>query len=236
MYKFRRTGNTLQVIMWASSTTFKISESLTRTHWQAWTAQSFTLLYVIQLAFTPSESHLYLHVWELLGIRLCTTHSYLSRHKLWWDLYHSNHHHAVQICCSWICPLAGHIAKLIGMPNYSRHVGQGEETFPHLSVWLFYQKSYGSALKFLPSNTNPPIPWHRVIGASGSISSRGPGTSGAQRQYDALQAEGVEVTTGRNGEMRVNLREFGWFPSISELNPVQNSDDDDNDVPETQPW
>ncbi|KAF9481484.1 MGMT family protein, partial [Pholiota conissans] len=87
----------------------------------------------------------------------------------------------------------GHIAKLAGMPNHSRHVGQ--------------------ALKFLPPNTNPPIPWHRVIGASGTISSRGPGTDGAQRQRDALIAEGVEVTTGRTGEMRVNLGQFGWFPS-----------------------
>ncbi|KAJ7740867.1 MGMT family protein [Mycena olivaceomarginata] len=36
----------------------------------------------------------------------------------------------------------GHIAKLIGMPNHSRHVGQ--------------------ALKFLTPDTNPPVPWHRV--------------------------------------------------------------------------
>ncbi|KAF8800735.1 MGMT family protein [Phlegmacium glaucopus] len=103
----------------------------------------------------------------------------------------------------------GHIAKLIGMPSYSRHVGQ--------------------ALKLLPPNTNPPIPWHRVIGASGTISSRGPGTTGAQRQRDALQAEGVEVTTGRTGEMRVNLSEFGWFPSIAELNLPQREDTDRQD-------
>lgn len=88
----------------------------------------------------------------------------------------------------------GHIAKLAGMPNHSRHVGQ--------------------ALKFLPPNTNPPIPWHRVISASGTISSRGPGTDGAQRQRDALVAEGVEVVTGRTGEMRVDLRAFGWFPAV----------------------
>ncbi|EAU90046.2 MGMT family protein [Coprinopsis cinerea okayama7 len=87
----------------------------------------------------------------------------------------------------------GHIAKLIGMPNHSRHVGQ--------------------ALKFLSPNTNPPVPWHRVIGASGTISSRGPGTDGAQRQRDALEAEGVEVTVGRTGEMRVDFGRYGWFPS-----------------------
>jgi methylated-DNA-protein-cysteine methyltransferase-like protein len=100
-------------------------------------------------------------------------------------------------------------------------------------TFLFdYLSKLLSALKFLPSNTNPPIPWHRVIGASGTISSRGPGTTGAQRQRDALQAEGVDVTTGRNGEMRVNLNEFGWFPSITELNLPQaqhpDAEDDDN--------
>ncbi|KJA22433.1 hypothetical protein HYPSUDRAFT_657662 [Hypholoma sublateritium FD-334 SS-4] len=91
----------------------------------------------------------------------------------------------------------GHIAKLAGMPNHSRHVGQ--------------------ALKFLPPNTNPLIPWHRVIGASGAISSRGPGTDGAQRQRDALVAEGVEVTTGRTGDLRVDLHQFGWFPSAAQI-------------------
>ncbi|KAF8067984.1 MGMT family protein [Lyophyllum atratum] len=86
----------------------------------------------------------------------------------------------------------GHIAKLIGMPHHSRHVGQ--------------------ALKFLSPDTNPPVPWHRVIGASGTISSRGPGTQGAQRQRDALTAEGVEVTVGRTGDMRVDFAQWGWFP------------------------
>ncbi|KAF8162643.1 MGMT family protein [Crassisporium funariophilum] len=98
----------------------------------------------------------------------------------------------------------GHIARLIGMPNHSRHVGQ--------------------ALKFLPLNTNPPIPWHRVMGASGTISSRGPGTDGATRQRDALVAEGVHVTTGRTGDMRVDFKEFGWFPSVQELNADLESD------------
>ncbi|KAF8889412.1 MGMT family protein [Gymnopilus junonius] len=101
----------------------------------------------------------------------------------------------------------GHIAKLAGMPNHSRHVGQ--------------------ALKFLPPNTNPPIPWHRVIGASGTISSRGPGTNGAQRQRDALVAEGVEVTTGRTGELRVDLGRYGWFPSVDEFRAAQEGDDEE---------
>ncbi|KII84941.1 hypothetical protein PLICRDRAFT_63339, partial [Plicaturopsis crispa FD-325 SS-3] len=88
----------------------------------------------------------------------------------------------------------GHIAKLIGMPNHSRHVGQ--------------------ALKFLAPNTNPPVPWHRVVGANGNISSRGPGTDGAARQRQALEAEGVEVhdVRGQPGAGRVTLGQFGWFP------------------------
>ncbi|KAF7332406.1 MGMT family protein [Mycena kentingensis (nom. inval.)] len=86
----------------------------------------------------------------------------------------------------------GHIAKLIGMPNHSRHVGQ--------------------ALKFLSPATTPPVPWHRVVSSSGAISSRGPGTDGAQRQSDALEAEGVAVIAGPSGDRRVDLREHGWFP------------------------
>nr|GAT54749.1 MGMT family protein [Mycena chlorophos] len=86
----------------------------------------------------------------------------------------------------------GHIAKLIGMPKHSRHVGQ--------------------ALKFLSPETEPPVPWYRVLGSSGVISSRGPGTNGARRQGDELEAEGVVVTTGPSGDLRVNLREYGWFP------------------------
>ncbi|KAJ7223910.1 MGMT family protein [Mycena rebaudengoi] len=91
------------------------------------------------------------------------------------------------------CTSYGHIAKLIGMPNHSRHVGQ--------------------ALKFLtPSETTPPVPWHRVVSSSGVISSRGPGTTGAQNQRDVLEAEGVEVTVGRTGDLRVDFAVCGWFP------------------------
>ncbi|KAF9520153.1 hypothetical protein BS47DRAFT_1287476 [Hydnum rufescens UP504] len=81
---------------------------------------------------------------------------------------------------------SGHIALLISMPRHARHVG--------------------NALKFLPEDTD--VPWQRVIGASGQISSRGPGTTGAERQRAALEDEGVVVQ-----EMRVNLNQFGWFPA-----------------------
>ena len=77
------------------------------------------------------------------------------------------------------------------------------------------------------------VPWHRVIGSSGTISSRGPGTDGAQRQRDALVAEGVEVTVGRTGELRVALTQWGWFPQPNSLpsaaddqDPVIHSDEE----------
>ncbi|KZT60447.1 DNA binding methylated-DNA--cysteine S-methyltransferase [Calocera cornea HHB12733] len=90
----------------------------------------------------------------------------------------------------------GHIAKLIGMPRHSRHVGQ--------------------ALKWLPEGSD--IPWHRVISSSGQISSRGPGTDGAQRQREWLEAEGVDVTVGVGGGTgRVSFREYGWFPDEVEF-------------------
>lgn len=78
------------------------------------------------------------------------------------------------------------------MPSYSRHVGQ--------------------ALKFLSPDVAPPVPWQRVISSAGTISSRGPGTDGAQRQRDVLEAEGVEVQVGRTGEFRVDFGTWGWFP------------------------
>ncbi|KAI0086028.1 MGMT family protein [Irpex rosettiformis] len=108
----------------------------------------------------------------------------------------------------------GHVAKLIGMPRYSRHVGQ--------------------ALKFVAPDAN--IPWHRVLSSTGAISSRGPGTSGAQRQKEALEAEGVEVVVGRTGDFRVNFGEWGWFPEVGTVDtgtgvdevPAEQEANDDN--------
>ncbi|KAI0919464.1 hypothetical protein AcV5_001519 [Taiwanofungus camphoratus] len=106
----------------------------------------------------------------------------------------------------------GHVAKLIGMPNHSRHVGQ--------------------ALKFLSPNAEPPVPWHRVLAASGTISSRGPGTEGAQRQRVALEAEGIEVITGRTGELRVDLRRWGWFPVVGSVDVAAVEETDETRVNE----
>ncbi|KZV71471.1 DNA binding methylated-DNA--cysteine S-methyltransferase [Peniophora sp. CONT] len=89
----------------------------------------------------------------------------------------------------------GHVAKLIGMPHHSRHVGQ--------------------ALKCLGADVDPPVPWQRVIASSGTISPRGEG--GAQRQRDALEAEDVEVREGRTGDLLVNLDTYGWFPTREDI-------------------
>ena len=72
---------------------------------------------------------------------------------------------------------------------------------------------YFTALKWLSPDAAPAVPWHRVLAANGSISSRGPDTDGAERQRQALEAEGVEVTVGEMGGMHVNLRTWGWFPA-----------------------
>ncbi|OCF42742.1 methylated-DNA-protein-cysteine methyltransferase [Kwoniella heveanensis CBS 569] len=90
----------------------------------------------------------------------------------------------------------GHIAKLAGYPNYSRHVG--------------------NALKALPPNTD--IPWQRVINSKGLISPRADLGLGVARQKERLEAEGVEVQTlmGQGGE-KVDLRVWGWFPETVDL-------------------
>jgi methylated-DNA-protein-cysteine methyltransferase-like protein len=93
------------------------------------------------------------------------------------------------------------------------------------------------ALKFLgPQDDNPdPIPWQRVISSAGTISSRGPGTQGAELQRQALEAEGIEVATGRTGDLRVNFEQFGWFPAVGTIDlpdrggPEQESNEGDEE-------
>jgi alkylated DNA nucleotide flippase Atl1 len=78
------------------------------------------------------------------------------------------------------------------------------------------------ALKFLEPGND--IPWQRVVSSTGAISSRGPGTDGAERQRIALEEDGVEVIperVGPEGEAegggRVKLAEWGWFPDSIEF-------------------
>lgn len=51
----------------------------------------------------------------------------------------------------------------------------------------------------------------------------GPGS--AQRQAEALQEEGVEVTSDSMGEMYVDFSRYGWFPKS--LPSEENADDTD---------
>lgn len=80
------------------------------------------------------------------------------------------------------------------------------------------------------------MPWHRVVASNGSISSRGPGTDGAQRQKDALEAEGIEVTVTRGGELRVDFHASGWFPAAGTVDtgmqPAAVEDDGDGEEAE----
>lgn len=107
------------------------------------------------------------------------------------------------------------------MPRHARLVGQGMySTLDRGSSSEMITKTK-TALKFLSPQTTPPVPWHRVVNASGAIASRGPGTDGGRRQRQALEAEGVVVVDGRGGdgggEGRVSLREYGWFPAVGSV-------------------
>lgn len=73
--------------------------------------------------------------------------------------------------------------------------------------------TFVTALKFLSPDANPPVPWQRVVSSAGKISSRGPGTDGAQLQCEALEAEDVEVRVGRANELLIDLVGYGWFPA-----------------------
>lgn len=100
------------------------------------------------------------------------------------------------------------------------------------------------ALKYLPPSTEPgrgDIPWHRVLSSTGHVSSRGPGTSGAQIQREALEAEGIVFRESREGEGKIDWTVYGWFPASVELDGADveagpsegnNSDEDNNGAQE----
>ncbi|CAG8073970.1 unnamed protein product [Penicillium salamii] len=90
----------------------------------------------------------------------------------------------------------GHIARLLGEPQRPRQVGVCLKVLPAAESGAHFN--------------NDNVPWQRVINSKGMISHRGPGS--AQRQAEALQSEGVEVTTDSMGEMYVSLAQYGWFP------------------------
>lgn len=77
----------------------------------------------------------------------------------------------------------GQVALLAGSPRAARQVA--------------------SALRAAPEG--PELPWHRVINASGGLSTYKIGIGEWQRAL--LEAEGVAVVDGR-----VDLARFGWDP------------------------
>ena len=79
------------------------------------------------------------------------------------------------------------------------------------------------------------MPWCRVVIASVAVSSRGSGTTGAQRQRDALNAEGIQVATGRTGDLRVDFASYGWFPrqatvSAGNTNEQESGSETESDI------
>lgn len=52
----------------------------------------------------------------------------------------------------------------------------------------------------------------------------GPGTTGAQRQREALELEGVEVNERDTG-LWVSLKDYGWYPTMEEIAALEEEDD-----------
>ncbi|KAJ5116877.1 hypothetical protein N7456_001225 [Penicillium angulare] len=108
----------------------------------------------------------------------------------------------------------GHIALLLGEPQRPRQVGVCLKSLP----------AADSGMHFNGSN----VPWQRVINSKGMISHRGPGS--AARQAEALQEEGVEVTSDSMGEMYVDFSRYGWFPKQLPSEENEDGGEDDDDV------
>lgn len=101
------------------------------------------------------------------------------------------------------CTSYGHIAALLGYPKRARQVGICLKHLPD------YDESQPEQYEYHSRN----VPWQRVINSKGGISPRGDGGSAAQRQVQALRAEGIEVNDARGlDEATVDLSRFGWFP------------------------
>ena len=83
----------------------------------------------------------------------------------------------------------GLVADLAGMPGRARLVGR--------------------ALRAAPSDLA--LPWHRVLRSDGRIAFESGGAA-SREQILRLSQEGVEVV-----DQRVDMRRFGWRPSLDEL-------------------
>jgi methylated-DNA-protein-cysteine methyltransferase related protein len=87
----------------------------------------------------------------------------------------------------------GQIADLAGLPGRARLVGK--------------------VLGLAPQET--PLPWYRVLRANGQLAFK-QGSTQAEQQKGLLQQEDVVVLGNR-----VNLKQFGWQPSLAELMLMQ---------------
>ncbi|ELM3615495.1 MAG: MGMT family protein [Aeromonas sobria] len=81
----------------------------------------------------------------------------------------------------------GQVADLAGLPGRARLVGK------------------------VLRETDKVLPWHRVLGAAGTISLP-KGSQGFAEQTGRLQQEGVPVIGGR-----VRMKEWQWQPDLAEL-------------------
>ncbi|KAK6543306.1 hypothetical protein TWF694_000062 [Orbilia ellipsospora] len=112
----------------------------------------------------------------------------------------------------------GHIARLTGYPSRPRQVGVAVKHLPE-----------SQENEFNSSN----VPWQRVINSQGVISQREI-ASGMQRQADVLRGEGVTVNTDRQGQLWVDLKEFGWFPKVLPSRIGEEDEDEDVEVKEEE--
>ncbi|PYH49766.1 MGMT family protein [Aspergillus saccharolyticus JOP 1030-1] len=109
----------------------------------------------------------------------------------------------------------GHIALLLGYPKRPRQVGVSLKHLPSApsdAAAEAIEEAEAGAASTTPFFHSGNVPWQRVINSKGMISHRGPGS--AERQAEALRAEGVEVEVDSMGEFYVDLGRFGWFPEV----------------------
>lgn len=83
----------------------------------------------------------------------------------------------------------GKVADLAGLPGRARYVGYCLRNAPESSL----------------------LPWHRVLRSNGELAFKG-GSPTATKQQTLLEAEEILVQNNR-----VNLKVYGWEPSLDVL-------------------
>lgn len=87
----------------------------------------------------------------------------------------------------------GQVAEMVGAPHSARQVG---------------------AVLYGLRDEDGEVPWHRVVNASGGISTYKVGHG--ELQVALLKAEGVAFVGGGRGEERVDMRAHRWRPELPE--------------------